>query len=432
MPGDAIHFAILRNRPFLLLWSAQAISQTAQNVITFALLIEVGQISHSSMQASLVVLSFIVPAVVFGPVAGVFVDRSDKRKVLMVTNFLRAATVLAYIVADLALPASIILLTIYLLSVAFSTISQFFAPAEAATIPLLVEREQLAAANSLFGLTFTSSQLVGFALLGPLLIKLTTLRFLVVVVASLYLVCTLLVASLPALPQGAWMVERGNLFIRLRRAWGEIYELWVFVTREAAVAAAIIDFGVVASIFLMLGTLGVGLLTRVIGLPASDLSYVLASGGIGTLLGLLLVPRVLGIVDGRTLIDVGLGAMGVAILGMAGVHTILNVLLSGVAPESRATLTLVIVMFLATGLGVGSALVSVPAQTLLQQWSPASLRGRVFAALFTLSSALAILPVFFSGALADIIGLQKVMALIGLSTIALGARGCYSRMLERS
>lgn len=78
-------------------------------------------------------------------------------------------------------------------------------------------------------------------------------------------------------------------------------------------AAAIIDLGVVASIFLMLGTLGVGLLTRVVGLPASDLAYVLASGGIGTMLGLLLVPRVFGIVGGSTLIDVGFGA-AVAIL----------------------------------------------------------------------------------------------------------------------
>ncbi|MCL5959580.1 MAG: MFS transporter [Chloroflexi bacterium] len=420
---------MLWNRPFLLLWSAQAISQTAQNIITFALIIEVEQLSHSSTQVSLVVLSFTVPAVVVGPIAGVFVDRTDKRSVLAVTNLLRTLAVPAYIIVNPGWPLPTALLTIFLLSAFFSTISQFFAPAEAATIPLLVGREQLARANSLFSLTYTTSQVAGFALFGPLLIKLTTANNLFVVVSLLYLVCTLLVALLPPLPHALRARPTGGLMLALRLTARDIYEQWRFITSEPTVSTAMTDIAITTSIFLMLGTLGVGLLTRVIGLPANDLAFILAAGGIGLGLGLLLVPRVIKHIYGRRLIEIGLIAEGGTILGMSLVSMASSLLLGWLDAPLRAALTVAVVALLATGLGIGSAFVTIPAQTLLQESTPPSLRGRVFATLFAFSGALSILPVFFAGALADQIGLQQVMMLIGTGTLALAAVGHYRRVL---
>ncbi len=415
----------LRNRSFLLLWIAQAISQTAQNIINFVLIIEVEERSRSSTATSLVVLSFIIPAVVFGPIAGVFVDRTDKRRMLVVTNFLRAGAVLAYIVIDRSWPLPTALLIIYLLSAVFSTISQFFAPAEASAIPLLVSKEQLPEANSLFSLTYNSAQVAGFAFIGPLFVKLTTIRSIFFVVSSLYLICTLLVALLPALPQGVRPEVPTSLAASLRKTVGEIYDLWRFITSHRLITTAIVDLAITAAIFLMLGTLGVGLVTRVMKLPASNLAYILAAGGIGLLIGLFMVPRVISHIRGKVLIDVGMVAMGMAILGMAVIQVILSYLLGTLPLRAQSELTLLIVMFLALCMGIGSAFVSIPAQTLLQQESPPSIRGRVFASLFAFSSALAILPVLFTGALADIIGLQQVMALIGVVTLILAAVGHY-------
>ena len=270
---------VLRNRHFLLLWSAQAISQTAQNVIVIALLVEVGRLTASSVQHSLLVLSFIVPAALLGPLAGVLVDRVDKRSVLALTNFLRAGAVLAYTVIGPTWPIGRALAALYLLSALFSAISQFFAPAEASTIPLLVHGSQLAVANSLFELTLISSQVIGFSILGPVLIKLTTPHALFLVVSSLYLVCALLVALLPALPPGEREARPSGLSDELRRAWREMREIWSFIARERAVAMAIVDLALTTSIFLMLGTLGVGLVSKVMGLPSSDLAYLMASGG---------------------------------------------------------------------------------------------------------------------------------------------------------
>ena len=63
--------SIWSNRHFLLLWLAQAISQTAQNAIWYGIVVLVQRLSHSSTQLSLAVLTLIIPSVIFGVLAGV-------------------------------------------------------------------------------------------------------------------------------------------------------------------------------------------------------------------------------------------------------------------------------------------------------------------------------------------------------------------------
>src|SRR5207253_343588 len=113
---------------------------------------------------SLAILTLIIPSVVFGVLAGVYVDRWDKRTVLIATNVIRGCIAFGYAGFDLAgsLPLSLLLVINFL----FSTVGQFFAPAETAMIPTVVPRQRLLQANSLFHLTFTASPLVGLVLLG--------------------------------------------------------------------------------------------------------------------------------------------------------------------------------------------------------------------------------------------------------------------------
>src|SRR5579864_387751 len=88
--------SIWRNKDFLLLWLAQAISQTAQNAIWYGIVVLVQRRSNSSTQLSVAVLTLIIPSVIFGVLAGVYVDRWDKRTVLIGTNLLRGGIALSY------------------------------------------------------------------------------------------------------------------------------------------------------------------------------------------------------------------------------------------------------------------------------------------------------------------------------------------------
>jgi len=121
--------------------------------------------TQSAAHMSVAVLTVVLPSVIFGLVAGAYVDRRDKRLVLIGTNLLRAGLMPLYIL----MPDRLWLL--FAVNFLFATISQFFAPAEVAMIPALVGRRQLLQANSLFNVTFTAAQLGGLVLLGPLLVN---------------------------------------------------------------------------------------------------------------------------------------------------------------------------------------------------------------------------------------------------------------------
>src|SRR5690349_6713637 len=139
---------VLGNRNFTYLWAAQLLSQIAQNIINFAVLVQVEELSHSTTQVAVTIVSFTLPAVLFGPIAGVFVDRIDKKAILVYTNVLRAAATLGFVFLSQSLPA------IYVILFVSSTINQLFSPAEGASIPMLVKRDQLLNAMSLFNVTF--------------------------------------------------------------------------------------------------------------------------------------------------------------------------------------------------------------------------------------------------------------------------------------
>ena len=106
------------------------------------------------------------------------------------------------------------LIAILLLNIFVSTVTVFFAPAEASMIPTLVPRRQLLAANGVFTLTLNASFALGFALLGPIVVTLSGAPALLLLVAALYFVAAAFCWTLPPAPPdgdgpGARPEERG-------------------------------------------------------------------------------------------------------------------------------------------------------------------------------------------------------------------------------
>ena len=112
-------------------------------------------------------LTFLVPAVLLSAVAGVYVDRLDRRIVLVVDEPAPGRGVRGDVPRRHGPGRDPVLLNIVV-----STVTTFFAPAEAAMIPVLVPRDQLLAANGIFTLTLNAAFALGFALLGPLVVTL--------------------------------------------------------------------------------------------------------------------------------------------------------------------------------------------------------------------------------------------------------------------
>jgi MFS family permease len=417
--------SIWRNRNFLLLWLAQVVSQTAQNAIWFGILILVQRKSNSSTQLSLAVLTLIIPSVVFGILAGVYVDRWDKRSVLIVTNVLRGAIALGYALFGLAawLPLSLL----YLINFAFSTVGQFFAPAETAMIPAVVARPRLMQANSLFHLTFTASQLIGLVVLGPLLVKLVSLNGLFLAMAIAIMVCGALVWPLPrhrgehdpAVPKTGVEAIRG--------VWRDVRDVGTFVLRGRVVALTMVQWTIGAILGLVVAMLVPTFSVQLLHVNAEDAVFVMAPAGVGMVAGTMLLNRWGGRFDKHFLTNLGLFVVAVCLTLIGGLALVVDVVTDGSPPMitlpviGDASVIVPAVMALAAVAGFGFVAIMVPAQTFLQEHAPPELRGRVFAVQLMLSNLASILPLLLLGGIADLIGVDKTFVFIGLLIAAAGA-----------
>ncbi len=412
--------SIWGNRPFILLWTAQAISQTAQNAIWFALMVLVEETTHSTTQIGLAIVSFILPSIIFTVPAGVLVDRIDKRLVLVSTNWIRAFVVLGYLVFNTSVAA------VYAVTFVFSIISQFFLPAEAAMIPTLVGRERLITANSLFNLTFTISQLVGIVFIAPIIIKFFGTGTLFVLIAFLFALCGGLVFPLPsrARTHAEGMAEEEIQAVR--RFFFDLRETWHFLVtdRVATIAMVVLTSG--ATLTLITAMLAPRYVVTVVGIRADDTVYILAPAGFGMALGALLIGRLSRRLAKELLVVVGTG--GVA-LGM-GLLAAVSPLGSSLLPPAMAVVgqlglsgvvgLTAAVMLIAAVTGFALSLVLIPSQTILQEQAPVASRGRIFAVQIMLGNLASLLPLVFVGGLADVIGVSWVMGLLAVAMFVLG------------
>lgn len=410
--------AVLRNRNFLAIWMAQVLSNTALNGSFFLQLILIDQVTGSSTQLAAVIVAFSLPAVLLSALAGVVVDRVPKKSILITSNALRVFTgaALAFLAAYLLthkLNEGIFLAAIYALVFVSSAIGQFFAPAEGATIPLLVSTDNLLPANSLFTLTFTASQILGLVILAPLGVKTLGIAGSFWAAAAMYLGATILVSLIPR-----DQPKRENHIIgmsTLRGTWGEIREGWRFAISHRAILVALLQLALVSTLTMIMAELAPGFATRVLGLQPEDATYVFWPAGVGILAASILIGRYGNRVPREVLASAGMLAMGAAMAGLAWTTSdrrpFDQPLFVG-HPESVLT-TVAMVMFFALVIGMTIAMINIPAQTIVQERSSDAVRGRVLAVQFTLANALGIPPMLFVGGLADIYGIPRVTFGIG-------------------
>src|SRR5437899_2137072 len=245
-PHDG-YLTLLRKRSFLYLWLAQLISMTCFFASNYAVLVLIEEVTGSTILVGLAIICFSLPALILGAPAGVFVDRVNKRRVLLASNFLRAIATFIFVISLVVDRHQLV--PIYLLTLLISGIGQFFTPAEGATIPMLVSEEELVPALSLFNITFMLAQAIGFILLAPIVLSLLpnfTIGSLVIypieslylLIAILYGVCAVLTAMLPSsqLSDTANKSRKpantqDNLEV-VSNMWTEMYQGWAFIRRN--------------------------------------------------------------------------------------------------------------------------------------------------------------------------------------------------------
>jgi MFS family permease len=424
--------AVLRNRPFLLLWLSQLATQIGVNMVLYALTVVVLEATDLSSAVSGLFLTFLVPSVLFSALAGVYVDRIDRRTMLVVTNALRAAVLIGIFAAgnDIGL--------VLLLNTLFSIVTVFFAPAEAAMIPVLVPREQLVAANGLFTLTLNGAFALGYALLGPLIVTLSGgPQPLIVIVAVLFALAAVFCLTLPSDP--AEPQERARPLERVSEAshavtgvFGQLVEGIVYIRDNLAIAWSLAYLGISASLIGVVAVLGPKFARDTLGLSAKDLIVVVLPLGLGIVFGVLLLNNYGKYVVRRRAIEVGLVLLGVllVILTVAGpVSRILTGVGEGVPLVDLHALTSLVAVVVAIAFmsGIAYGIVAISAQVQLQEDIPPDVRGRVFGVLGMLISVASILPIIIVGPIADLVGTTAVILTVAALILISGLISIITR-----
>src|SRR5512142_3291172 len=152
---------LLNNRSFVALWIGQAISAIGDYFTLLAIPIFVNRLTGSVMLVGLSFISTALPALVLGPVAGVFVDRLDRRKVMIASDLLRGGLTLCLLTVHDASQVWVL----YAAGFLISCTCQFFFPARGAALPLIVtDSKDWLAANGIMRVTQTIGMLGGPAL----------------------------------------------------------------------------------------------------------------------------------------------------------------------------------------------------------------------------------------------------------------------------
>jgi len=154
-------FAVFRNRNFSLLWTGQLVSTIGTALSSLAASIYIYRLTGSALSVGLMLMATAAPSLLVGLFAGVFVDRYNRKTIMITADILRA--VLITLVPILA-PLNV--LWLYVIVMLTSAIGQFFDPAHESVLPEVARDEELAAANSLIAISSFGSTAIGFAAAG--------------------------------------------------------------------------------------------------------------------------------------------------------------------------------------------------------------------------------------------------------------------------
>jgi MFS family permease len=395
-PGAPRVRSPLRNRNFLLLWTGGLVSDMGDWILLVALPVYVFQLTGSALIMSTVFVVELVPALIVGQLAGVLVDRWDRRRVLVWTNVLQAA-----------LLAPLVLVTtedrmwiIYLVAGTQACLARVSMPAKAALIPSIVAPEQLTSANSLSAVADNLARLVGSPL-GGIAISLFGLVGVIVLDAATFLVSAVL---------SAWVRPAPEPNRPPAEAPPSLVDSWadgMATIRRTPQLFAVLAIGalsqVAQGIFVVLFVVFV--LQELDG-TGGDVGLIRGVQAIGGMLGGLTIGALSSRFSPRALIGWGFVVFGAIALATWN------------APMFTTAIGVYAGLFVLAGIPGVATMTGL--LTAIQSLAPSTHLGRVFAAFDTAAGGLQAVGVLVAGALADRMGVVTILNAQGTIYVCCG------------
>ena len=386
---------LFKNKNFIYIWLSQIFSQVTIFILNFTILFTLFERTGSSIATSLVWIFYALPAIIIGPFASAAVDMVDRRKILMIANLFQALVIIVY-----AATAGASYFVVYAIVLTYSSLNQFYVPAEFATLPFVIRKELLPEANGLFLLTQQGSLIFGFGIAGVFL------KFIgfenTLYICSLFLLFAFLSTSL--LPG---MKARQKFPARFDKAviafFENIFSGYKFIKENKFVLAPF-SILICMQVFLAIITVNVPAISlEVVKIPISLAgTFLIVPAGLGAIFGSLLFPRFLA--KGMRKIKI----IKYSLLSLSLSLFIFIFILSLFPVAIRILGSIPLLVFI----GFSYIGILIPTQTFLQQKTPFGFRGRVFGNYWFLVTVLSVFPVIASGTITEIFGSKVLMAIL--------------------
>lgn len=406
-------FAALSEKPFLFLWIGEIFTQIPTHLFNFFLILLVFNITRSNTAVSGVVLSFTVPAIIFGSIAGVYVDRWGKKEVIIVSNIIRAILMIVLIFFTNNL------FMIYLLSVLSTILFQFFIPAEAPLIPLVVHEKHLLSANALFGMAIFGSILAAYVISGPVLIFLGSIKVLILLALLLLIGAGFVyLIELRKEKMKEEIKEKTEIMIDIKNALA-------LMSKTKEISRSLFLLALSQIMILIIATIAPGYANQILKIKIEDFPLLFAApAALGMVVGMLLIVNIFHSHVKEKLITAGIFLSGFAMMFLPFGSKVASrdfvKTLNESLPHILDINILHIMIFLAFVLGLANSFVFVPANTILQEKTTDEVRGKIYGFLNSIVAVFSLIPIIVVGGLSDLIGVGQVIVGIGIAILLSG------------
>ncbi len=278
---------VLHRRNFTLLWLGGLISMLGDWALIAALPYYIYERTGSALASGAILITYTVPALLLGSAAGVFVDRWDRKRVMVVSNMLQSVAVLCLLLVR----SDDWLWVVYAVALMQSSLATFFGPAEHSLLPHLVDEEYLLAANSMNALNNNLARLLGPPI-GGALIGLFGLPSIVLLNGASFLVAAALISTISVRSTRG---EGDHAPPDAARGWTGFWREWAqglgLIGRGRLLAVVFCVAGIVTLAGGMFDVLLVAFVSDVLGGEALTFGWLLTARGAGGLLGGIVIAQ---------------------------------------------------------------------------------------------------------------------------------------------
>lgn len=400
--------SVARNIEFQQLLASRFLTDIALQALLYGALIASARAGGSAIDAALLGVAYLLPGVLLGMFGGIVADALPKR----------VALAGAYILmGTLSLLIPLFFGTDFrsLLGILFAVriLHQVSQPSEASAVPLVASKDELASATSFLSLASSGGDVIGKALLAPLIVRAFGVDPVTVIAGLLFFFSATRVFDLrpqrrrPEAP--AELEARTSTLETIRWLLTEREQLWMLLLAALAATMSVI-----------LGVLGPQYTRDVLDVDPANALYVFSPAVLGLLVALVVAPIAIKMFRERVVAIVGFAFVASAMSALGFIDKVrewlpwfpvVDLPMVGERVELAAEISIFV--------GFGLTLAASATQTYISRTAPLAVQGRTFALLGTMKDGLAILPLLVLGALAGVVGVRVVLTVAPLLLLVL-------------